>query len=263
MDGDWDLDPTREVDVSGWDDSLPPGQLRSRPLWHYLVAGGVAVVVVTGLFLFLPIGGSDEDVAQEGTDVVVLGETTLPAPEPDVQTPLVPEVTGAPTVEQTGQPQVCVGGSAVANPIQVFLDAAVSQQGDPYEFGVEVDSTDPNPGSFDTSELVEWSAAQAGVAITDGSWLQYLDLEACGGATTVEQALALPGALVFGFSSEPTADARPDDAFVAISLGDGRIVDVTPAGGVEIQPATSRPLTHAAIIPDLGQAQLAVATATP
>ena len=64
----------------------------------------------------------------------------------------------------------------------------------------------------------------------DGSWLQYLQLEKQGGAVSVEQALHTRGALLFYFSSPPTAAGTAREAHVAISLGDGRTIEARSPG---------------------------------
>lgn len=85
-----------------------------------------------------------------------------------------------------------------------FLDAARAKIGDPHRFGAETVLTDADPDAFDSSELVEWAAAQAGVTLPDGSWRQYRHLQEGGNALPVEQARKTPGALLFGFSSDPS-----------------------------------------------------------
>lgn len=90
-----------------------------------------------------------------------------------------------------------------------FLAAALAQKGDRYRFGAETRLDDPNPDTFDCSELVQWAAHQAGVTIADGSWNQ----KAACKPISVEEALRTPGALLF----------KP--GHVAISLGDGRTIE--------------------------------------
>ncbi|MGY1640630.1 NlpC/P60 family protein [Geodermatophilus sp. SYSU D00703] len=144
------------------------------------------------------------------------------------------------------------GGGAV----EVFVEAALAQVGDRYVFGHDVALGDPNPTMFDCSELVEWAAHQAGVQIRDGTWNQYLQLQGQGTLTSVEQALRTRGALLFTFSETPTpGGGRPDDAHVAISLGDGRVVEAAdPGRGVVISPADPDRFTHAGVIGGLGTA---------
>ena len=111
---------------------------------------------------------------------------------------------------------------------------------------------DKDPDAFDSSELVEWAAAQSGIKLPDGSWKQYRHLHEAGGAVPVEQALRTPGALVFGFSSDPLASAgRPARSFVAISLGDGRVLDVSERAGEVREMDAGNFYTHGAIIPEI------------
>ena len=133
-----------------------------------------------------------------------------------------------------------------------FINAARAQIGDSYQFGAETDLNDSNPNAFDSSELVQWSAAQAGIKLPDGSWNQYRHLQQGGNAVSVDSALQTPGALVFGFSSDPLASAeRPASAYVGISLGNGKVLDVSERAGEvrEMDPGTY--YTHAAVIPEL------------
>ena len=127
-----------------------------------------------------------------------------------------------------------------------------SQIGDPYKFGAEAKLDDKDPDAFDSSELVEWAAAQAGLKLPDGSWKQYRHLHEAGGAVPVEQALRTPGALVFGFSADPlTSAGRPAQSFVAISLGDGRVLDVSERAGEVRELDAGTFYTHGAIIPEI------------
>ena len=141
---------------------------------------------------------------------------------------------------------------------EVFVQAALSQVGDPYVFGHNVDLADQDPEAFDCSELVEWAAHQAGVQVQDGTWNQYLQMESQGALAGVDEAIRTRGALLFSFSETPTAGGgRPSQAHVAISLGDGRIIEAAnPGRGVVISAADPDRFTHAAVIPGL-------ATATP
>jgi len=135
--------------------------------------------------------------------------------------------------------------------VQDFLGAALSQRGDLYEFGAEADLADANPTSFDRSELTQWAAHQAGIEIPDGSAAQYLELKAQGLLIPVEQAANTPGALLFNFSSEPTAGgARPDVAQVAISQGNGTTIEADDAQGVTTMDVGAR-FQYAAVLPGL------------
>jgi hypothetical protein len=135
---------------------------------------------------------------------------------------------------------------------QRFVQVALAQAGDRYVFGGEARLDDPNPGTFDCSELVQWAAHQAGVEVPDGSWLQYQHMQRRGGAMSVEQALRTPGALLFRFSSSPDGSGRPAGAHVAISLGDGRTIEArSTRDGVGIFTASAERFNYAAVIPEL------------
>lgn len=135
---------------------------------------------------------------------------------------------------------------------RTFLDAALSQSGKPYLMGAEAALDDPDPATLDCSELVEWAAHRAGVQVADGSWLQYLDAKEQGNLVPVEQALRTPGALLFSFSEEPRrGGGRPDQAHVAISLGDGRTIEARGRSyGVGSFEAGDR-FEYAAVLPGL------------
>ena len=135
--------------------------------------------------------------------------------------------------------------------LQSFLDAALAQRGDTYEFGAENELTDANPAAWDRSELTQWAAQQAGIVIPDGSAPQYLELKARGLLIPVEQAATTPGALLFTFSSEPVeGGARPDTAQVAISLGNGTTVEADDKLGVTSLEVGGR-FQYAAVLPGL------------
>lgn len=108
-----------------------------------------------------------------------------------------------------------------------------------------------DPTSFDRSELTRWAAHQAGIEIPDTSAAQYLDLKAKGLLIPVDQAAHTPGALLFNFSSEPTAgSARPDIAQIAISQGNGTTVEADDVQGVTSMQVGSR-FQYAAVLPGL------------
>ncbi|MBZ4421008.1 peptidoglycan-binding protein [Myxococcus sp. RHSTA-1-4] len=121
-----------------------------------------------------------------------------------------------------------------------FVQKALSQQGDRYIFGAEVNLNDPNPKAFDCSELVQWAAHQAGVSIPDGTMNQLPHCQKKGTTISVAEALRTRGALLF----------RP--GHVAISLGDGRTIEAKGrAYGVGIFNANGRGWTTGALVPGL------------
>jgi cell wall-associated NlpC family hydrolase len=146
-------------------------------------------------------------------------------------------------------------GAIVPNPspLDEFINRAQSQTGVPYRFGAESDLDNPSGAeAFDSSELVQWAAHQAGVDLPDGSWMQYRSLALAGHDISVEQAKATKGALLFGFSSDPMASTdRPARAFVGISLGDGKVLDVSERAGEVRELDAGGFYTHAATIPGI------------
>jgi len=133
-----------------------------------------------------------------------------------------------------------------------FLGLAVEQIGDDYRFGAEASLSDDDPDEFDSSELVQWAANRAGARMPDGSWNQYKAMARAGATTDVSAALDRPGALLFRFSSDPfDTHGRPSISHVAISLGDGRVIEATDAGDNEVQvrEAGDR-FNYAAVIPE-------------
>jgi hypothetical protein len=127
-----------------------------------------------------------------------------------------------------------------------FLEKALAQIGDKYQRGVEASIKDADPDAFDGSELVEWAANRSGVMINDGAANQYRQMSAHGTTISVDDALHTPGAILYEFTGDPR---NPTRASTAISLGDGRIIDIDPQAGVRIMPADQFTFTHAGTMP--------------
>ena len=145
------------------------------------------------------------------------------------------------------------GGTSTAG--EEFVRLALAQAGDRYVFGAEAGTDEANPDVFDCSELTQWAAHRAGVDLPDGSWLQYQALADEGGAMSVEQALKTRGALLFYFSESPTGAGRPNQAHVAISLGDGRTIEArSTKDGVGIFTADTKRFNYAAAVPQFAGA---------
>lgn len=141
----------------------------------------------------------------------------------------------------------------VPNTRVVFLEKMLSQVGKKFEMGARAETDDPSPHAFDASELVEWASHQAGVPVPDGSWIQYQHIDEHGSTLDVEDALATEGALLFWFSEDPLGrETRPDVAHVAVSLGDGRVIEATNGKHdiVRIAEHGGR-FTHAGEVPEL------------
>jgi len=143
--------------------------------------------------------------------------------------------------------------------LETFLRVAKAQVGDRYVFGAEVKLNDANPSVWDCSEFTQWAAHQAGTKIPDGATAQYLDLKQKGLLIPVDKAKDTPGALLFSFDREPRpGDGRTPGAHVAISLGDGKVVEAANhIAGVREASAGSR-FEFAAVLPGISDG-----TATP
>ncbi|MCX5891768.1 MAG: hypothetical protein NTW80_02155, partial [Deltaproteobacteria bacterium] len=135
-----------------------------------------------------------------------------------------------------------------------LLDLLLTQDGDPYVFGVEVSPSDSNPKAFDCSELVEWGCARLGVKPTmpDGAIYQARHCRKNGLIIPWEQAIRTAGALLFHFSDDPFTGDRPEEAHVAVSQGNGKTFEARGREyGVGSFSAQDRGWTHAGLIPGL------------
>jgi cell wall-associated NlpC family hydrolase len=197
---------------------------------------------------------SDGDGLGDGLEFIAHRDPTKPEPLTPIKSAAVTTGTDDSAVARAA----ATTGAAVSNRAvdtgddtrDAFLNSARAQLGDKYQFGAETDLADTDPTAFDSSELVQWAAHQAGVELPDGSWNQYRALHEAGGAVSVEDALKTPGALVFGFSSDPLASAdRPARAYVGISLGDGKVLDVSERAGEVREMGPGDFYTHAAVVP--------------
>ena len=144
------------------------------------------------------------------------------------------------------------GGGGDNAALETFLRVAKAQVGDRYVFGAEVKLKDADPSVWDCSEFTQWAAYQAGTKIPDGATAQYLDLKEKGLLIPVDKAKDTPGALLFSFDREPRpGDGRAPGAHVAISLGDGRIVEAANSRvGVRESTAGNR-FEYAAMLPGI------------
>ncbi len=153
------------------------------------------------------------------------------------------------------------GGDNAA--LETFLQVAKAQVGDPYVFGAEVKLNDDDPDVFDCSEFTQWAAHQAGGKLPDGATAQYLHLKERGLLIPVDKAKDTPGALLFSFDREPRpGDGRTPGAHVAISLGDGKIVEAANRrAGVRESTAGER-FEFAAVIPGISDGSATPRAAT-
>lgn len=174
------------------------------------------------------------------------GASTGTAATPDI-TSLISSLTGG------GSGTTSTIGGVPNATTQQFVETALTQQGKPYVWGSSASASDPNPASFDCSELTKWAAARSGVTIPDGAAHQYAWLKEQGATMTVQQALQTPGALLFHFASEPQPGlgGEPPVAHVAISLGNGKTIEARGhAYGVGIFDAADR-FNYAGMVPGM------------
>jgi cell wall-associated NlpC family hydrolase len=168
----------------------------------------------------------------------------------------VHDVAGTPMAGLVGQSAAPAGDNAA---LDTFLRVAKAQIGDRYVFGAKEDLHNPNPSVFDCSDFTEWAAFQAGTKIPRTATEQYLFFKNKGLLIDPAKAKDTPGALLFHFDREPRpGDGRTPGAHVAISLGDGRVVEAAnPRAGVREANAGNR-FEFAASIPGISDG-----TATP
>ena len=131
-----------------------------------------------------------------------------------------PLVTLAPAPSRAGVPPSEAGRAGLTTAqLTAALRAAESRQGLPYAWGAA------GPAAFDCSGLVEWSFAQAGVALPRTA----ADQARTGPAVPVSQ--LEPGDLLF-YHTDPTAPGYI--SHVAIYLGQGWMIQA-PQPGLRVQ----------------------------
>ncbi len=240
----------------------------SLGLWQNVAAGGVAVSYTMGKLDRLPAGrpvlvtgrrAEELPVAGLGTvgiggvDAVVsdgvarsLGipagnAIVISAPQADLTTlmkqiekllprsaaiaPLVAQSasSGVPESASTAGVGSADGPGLTTAQVDAFLEAAESRLGMPYVWGGD------GPDVFDCSGLVQWSLAQAGVAMPRVAAEQALT------GPEVPLSRLEPGDLLF-YHTDPTAPGYI--SHVAIYLGDGEMIQAPEPGlDVEIVPA--------------------------
>jgi peptidoglycan DL-endopeptidase CwlO len=193
--------------------------------------GGIDTVVsrATATSLGLPPGNAIIVSAANSSGVVGLTSSLKKAMPPGTAVqPLVPVVSTRWVHGQAGQAGGGQNGSGLSSQqTGTMLRAALSRQGLPYVWGAT------GPGSFDCSGLVQWSFAQAGIAMPRVAADQALT----GPAVPASQ--LQPGDLLF-WHTDPTA---PDYiSHVAIYLGNGQMIQAPqPGQSVEVVPVTFGP----------------------
>jgi cell wall-associated NlpC family hydrolase len=240
----------------------------SNRLWQNVAAGGIAVsydmgkqdhlslhgsVHVTGRsavdlpvagFATAGIGGIDAVVSHQTAAVAGLpaaNAIVVSAPKADM-TALAGQIRRIAPARTAVQPLVytvmvggtATGGSGIAGgaaigasltraEVTTMLSAALSRQGMPYVWGAN------GPRSFDCSGLVQWSFAQAGIAMPRVA----ADQARTGPLIPASQ--AQPGDLLF-WRTDPTAPNYI--SHVAIYLGNGQMIQAPqPGQNVEVVPA--------------------------
>ena len=110
-----------------------------------------------------------------------------------------------------------------------FLKLALSQVGDRYVLGAPVQINNADPDAHDCSGLVEWASGRLGNRLQRHAQLQYNTVKAKGLDIPVTDALNIPGALLWKYTTA-TSSSRPRPIYhVGISVGNGK--DVVEAKG--------------------------------
>jgi hypothetical protein len=128
-----------------------------------------------------------------------------------------------------------------------FVHQCIAQRGKAYVFATEDSPLDPNPASFDCSELIQWGAARVGISpiVPDGAYFQWKHCT----PMSVDQGIHTRGALMFMGSGVGTG--RSAIHHVVCSLGDGTTIEARGrAYGVGVFSAT-RGFNFAGTIPGL------------
>jgi len=133
---------------------------------------------------------------------------------------------------------------------KAIVTKAMTQSGDPYIFGTEVDLGDSDPDAFDCSELVQWVCAQLDVKPTmpDGAIYQMQHCQKNDTMISISQAVKTVGALLFRIPGN-------GQNHVVISRGDGSTIEAKgSAYGVGVFSTANRGWTHAGLIPGVSYA---------
>ena len=131
---------------------------------------------------------------------------------------------------------------------QQFAAQLLTQVGDNYVYGAEVDLNDPNPKAhgrpLDCSEGTQWAAYRVGIFLPDGAMNQLAYCRQHGTIMSLAEARRTVGALLFHGPSSP---------HVAVSLGNNSTVEArNRRDGVGVWGgADRRNFTHAAWPPGL------------
>lgn len=160
------------------------------------------------------------------------------------------EIGNASRAAPVSGPRDPVAGQGAAMPhIEDVLLWAIAQKGDRYVFGAEVAGKAADSGTWDCSELVEWSCGKAGVTprVLDGAFNQWSQCRNAGALISVGAGMATRGALLF--VGDGTGSGRDAITHVAFSLGDGTTIEARGSKwGVGCWPSANR-FDFAATIP--------------
>lgn len=184
------------------------------------------------------------DLAGAGSAWQVTAETPIDPTPAKASASVEPGATSAGPAATTSSPSG--KGTKLASDFVAF---AQSMAGHQYVYGATPSLTDPSPGAFDCSSLVQWAAAQTGIRLPRTSGQQYAACAAAPGAggtlIPVDEAIWTRGALLF--RGKNGAD------HVAISLGDGAttIEARGHAYGVVNAPTGGRQWDSAGMIPGM------------
>lgn len=132
--------------------------------------------------------------------------------------------------------------------VDVMIDNALAQAGDPYVLGAEASYSDPNPKRFDCSELTSWAAARAGLSLPDGAWAQYIHCKNRNTLVSLEEAYRTRGALLFVAKGALRGNGLGNH--VGFSLGNGQTIEARGRKwGVGIFNARGRSWNAAGLVP--------------
>lgn len=163
----------------------------------------------------------------DGADVTLIEPVDPPAEPPTGNNASV-------NAGSTGTGPGTSGGGADGQ-IDQFVSLCLQQVGDRYVFGAEARANDPNPGSFDCSELIEWAAGRVGISpkVPDGSSAQ---INHCR-SIPVSQAINTKGALLW------------HSGHIAVSLGNGKTVEAQNSRVGVVQGTAGNRFKRGGLIP--------------
>jgi len=135
-----------------------------------------------------------------------------------------------------GVPPVVISPSTEVSG-QDIVDKVMTQIGKTYEYAYEVNLNDPDPKSFDCSELIEWGCYQLGIKpkVPDGSANQ----KAFCIPIPLDQGIKTPGALLF------------HPGHVAVSQGNGKTVEAMGSKYGVLEGQVANRFDSAGLVPNV------------